>query len=414
MKAIIVTIGDEILLGQILDTNSRYAAAALAQLGIETVQMLSVSDTPQQIRTAADQALRKADVVIMTGGLGPTKDDLTKKTLAEYFNTRLVFNEKAYAWVEEFISHYPRGTMNAYNKDQAMLPEECVLLRNRKGTACGMWFEKDGKILVSLPGVPFEAEDLLQKEVLPRLEKRLAGDLVRYKMLTVFDVAESELAMGLDTYEKRLPSGVSLAYLPSAGFVRLRLTAKGKAVSCLEKYWGLLKENLVGRKFTDSAQGAPEELFAQKIIQTRATIATAESCTGGNVARLITAVPGASRYFLGGVVSYANEVKINMLGVNAEDIRQYGAVSEKVALQMAQGVRKLTGADFAVATTGVAGPDGGSVDKPVGTVWIAVAGPHAAQAQQFHFSATRERNIAKASTKALELLLEAAQLGRMD
>ncbi len=409
MKAIIVTIGDEILLGQILDTNSRFAAAALAQLGIETVQMLSVADTPQQIRCAADMALKQADIVIMTGGLGPTKDDLTKKTLADYFGTRLVFNEQAYKWVEEFVSHYPKGSMNLYNKNQALLPEKCLLLRNRKGTASGMWFEKDGRVLVSLPGVPFEAEHLIKDEVIPRLEKRLAGDLLRYKMLTVLDVPESELAMGLNEYESHLPAGLGLAYLPSAGFVRLRLTAKGPAEKQLEKYWSRLKQALAGRKFTEAAQGAPEDVFAQEIARLGVTVAAAESCTGGNIARLITAVPGASRYFLGGVVSYANEVKIAVLGVSAADLQKYGAVSESVARQMAQGVRKLTGADFAVATTGVAGPDGGSAEKPVGTVWIAVAGPGETHAQLFHFSATRERNIAKASFKALELLLEAAR-----
>lgn len=409
MKAIIVTIGDEILLGQILDTNSRFAAAALARLGVETVQMLSVADTPQAIVSAADNALKQADIVIVTGGLGPTKDDLTKKTLAEYFGTRLVFNEQAYKWVEEFVSHYPKGTMNEYNKNQALLPEKCTLLRNRKGTASGMWFEKEGKVLVSLPGVPFEAEDLLEKEVLPRLEKRLAGDLIKYKMLTVFDVPESTLAMGLKDYEEQLPAGLGLAYLPSPGFVRLRLTAKGKATADLANYWQKLKTALAAFKTEENDGQGPEMSFARKIASLGVSIATAESCTGGNVAHLITAVPGASQYFLGGVVSYANDVKINVLGVQKSDLEKYGAVSQTVAVQMAQGVRKITGADFAVSTTGVAGPDGGSAEKPVGTVWIGVAGPGGAYAKEFHFSATRERNISKASVKALEMLLAEAQ-----
>lgn len=409
MKAIIVTIGDEILLGQILDTNSRYTASALAQLGIETVKMLSVSDKPAEIRAAADTALKEADMAIFTGGLGPTKDDLTKKTLADYFGTRLVFHEQAYKWVEEFVSHYPNGHMNEYNKNQALLPEKCTLLRNRKGTACGMWFERDGKVLVSLPGVPFEAEYLIKEEVLPRLEKRLAGDLLKYKMLTVYDVPESDLAMSLRAFEDSLPKGVALAYLPSPGFVRLRLTAKGAALQQLDACWAALTAALQGKRFTPAESGAPEEAFAREIAALGVTVAAAESCTGGNVAHLITAVPGSSRYFLGGVVSYANNVKVRTLGVRAEDLQKYGAVSEPVALQMAQGVRELTGADFAVSTTGVAGPDGGTPQKPVGTVWIAVAGPKGARAQQFHFSATRERNIAKASVKALELLLAAAK-----
>lgn len=410
MKATIITIGDEILLGQILDTNSRFAAAALACLGIETVRMCSVSDKPAEIRAAADAALKEADVVIVTGGLGPTKDDLTKKTLADYFGTRLVFNEQAYRWVEEFLAHYPRAVMNEYNKSQAFLPEKCTVLRNRKGTASGMWFERAGKVLVSLPGVPFEAEYLLKEEVVPRLEKRLAGDLIKYKMLTVFDVPEAELAMSLQSYEETLPQGLGLAYLPSPGFVRLRLTAKGvQAGGKLAEFWIALKEALSGKNYSEAENGAPEDSFAANMAALGVTVATAESCTGGNVARLITAVPGASNYFLGGVVSYSNEVKVNVLGVSAADLTKYGAVSEVVALQMAEGARKLTGADYAVSTTGVAGPDGGTPQKPVGTVWIAVAGPEGAQAQEFHFSATRERNIAKASVKALELLLAAAK-----
>lgn len=411
MKAIIITIGDEILLGQILDTNSRFAARELARLGVETLRMESVSDEPKEIRRAADAALKEADLVIVTGGLGPTKDDLTKKTLADYFGTRLVFHEQAYCWVEEFLFHYPQGSMNEYNRGQAMLPENCVVLHNRKGTAAGMWFEREGKVLVSLPGVPFEAEHLIKDEVIPLVEKRLGGDLVRYKMLTVFDVPEAELALSLRGYEATLPQGLELAYLPSPGYVRLRLTSKG-AAETLEKFWAELKKALDGRRYTESEQGAPEADFVRKLASCGVRVATAESCTGGNIARLITSVPGASGYFLGGVVAYANEVKINALGVCTEDLQRYGAVSEAVAKQMAAGVRKLTGADYSVSTTGVAGPDGGTKEKPVGTVWIGVAGPQGAFAREFHFSATRERNVAKASAKALELLLEAASSAR--
>ncbi len=405
MKAAIITIGDEILLGQILDTNSRFIAAALARLGIETISMHSISDEPAAICAAADKALNETALVIMTGGLGPTKDDLTKKTLAEYFGTKLVFNEQAYKWVEEFISHYPKGTMNEYNKSQALLPENCTILRNLKGTASGMWFEREGKVLVSLPGVPFEAEYLMQSEVLPRLEKRLAGDLVKYKMLTVFDVSEAALAMSLKGFEESLPTGLGLAYLPSPSYIRLRLTAKGPAIAKLDEYFTGLKNALSGQNFSEAERTAPEDIFAQEISKLGVTIATVESCTGGNIAHLITAVPGSSAYFLGGVVSYANDVKTRVLGVKQEDLDRYGAVSEPVALQMAQGVRKLTGADWAVSTTGIAGPAGGTKEKPIGTVWIAVAGPTGARAQEFHFSAVRERNIAKASAKALELLL---------
>lgn len=409
MKAFIITIGDEILLGQITDTNSRYAAAALVRRGIDIIEMQSISDDPQAITHAVQRALAKADIVLVTGGLGPTKDDLTKKTLAAYFGSELVFNEQAYRWVEQVLAHYPRANMNAYNKNQALLPSNCIALHNKKGTASGMWFEREGKILVSLPGVPFEMEQILTDEVLPRLEKYLAGDLVRYYMLTVFDVPESELAMQLQTYEEQLPKGLKLAYLPAAGFVRLRLTAKGNTgVVQLDHQYEQLKAALSGLQVAEETE-RPENYFAQEIARLGITVATAESCTGGNIAHLITQVPGASAYFLGGVVSYANEVKVNVLGVSADDLKQYGAVSEPVALQMAQGVRRITGADWAVSTTGVAGPDGGTKEKPVGTVWIAVAGPRAAFSRQFHFASTRERNIGKASFKALELLVQTAQ-----
>lgn len=415
MKAFIITIGDEILLGQILDTNSRYAAAALARLGIETVQMRSVADIPGAITAAVREALQCSDFVLLTGGLGPTKDDLTKKTLADFFGTRLVFNETAYRWVEQVISHYPQGTMNAYNKSQAELPEDCTLLRNIKGTASGMWFEQGGKVLVSLPGVPFEMQYLLDAEVLPRLKECLGGDLIQYKMLTVFDEPEAALALHLRSYEESLPAGLGLAYLPSPGYVRLRLTAKGaESGAQLETYWAALKAALAPHRWIEGEKASAEEHFSQEIARLGVSVATAESCTGGNVAHLITAVPGASRYFLGGVVSYANEVKVHTLGVSVEDLQRQGAVSEPVARQMAEGARRLTGADWAVSTTGVAGPDGGTKDKPVGTVWIGVAGPLGSWAREFHFSSTRERNIAKASVKALEMLLGAVQGSKND
>ena len=405
MKAEIITIGDEILLGQILDTNSRFAADALAQIGVETVRMESISDDPQAIKTTLDRARQEADFILLTGGLGPTKDDVTKKTLAQYFNTQLVFNEQAYEWVEQILIHYPRSAMNEYNKSQAWLPQNCLPLRNQKGTASGMWFEQEGKIVVSLPGVPFEMEHLLVDEVLPRLKKHLGRDLVHYKMLTVFDIPESELALSLRGFEESLPAGLGLAYLPAPGYVRLRLTDKTDS-SALEAYWQELKNALAGKRFTEQNGQQPDLYYVRELAARRVSVATAESCTGGNIARLITSVPGASEFFCGGIVAYSNEVKKQVLGVSAEDLEKQGAVSQTVALQMARGARKVTGAQWAVATTGVAGPGGGSAQKPVGTVWIAVAGPEKEMAQEFHFASARERNIAKASVKALELLVE--------
>ena len=374
--------------------------------------MESISDTALEIRRAVNQAMREAEVVLVTGGLGPTKDDVTKQTLAEFFGSKLVFSQQAYQWVAEFLSHYSGAQMNEYNKSQAWQPENCTLLRNRRGTASGMWFEQHGKILVSLPGVPFEMEYLMHAEVLPRLEKKLGADLLRYYTLTVFNIPEAELAMSLRDFENTLPAEVRLAYLPSPGFVRLRLTAKGTdSQALLEKYWADLKQALSGKKFTEMGTH-PQEKLVKELAQLGVTVATAESCTGGNIAHLITALPGASAYFLGGIVSYANEVKQHVLGVSAEDLQQYGAVSEPVAKQMAEGARQAIGAQWAVSTTGIAGPDGGTPQKPVGTVWIAIAGPHGVKAQEFHFSATRERNIEKASFTALQWLTEEIKKSR--
>lgn len=404
MKAAIITIGDEILLGQILDTNSRFIARELAKLGAETVQMRSVSDEKKAIWQAVDDAFAAADAVFVTGGLGPTKDDLTKTVLAEYFGTELVFNKQVYAWLEEMFAANPQR-LNAYNKSQALLPKTCIPLRNLRGTASGMWFEKNGKVLVSLPGVPFETEYLFPAEVLPRLKTQFRDLLLQYRMAVVYHIPEAELAMKLAEYEKQLPDGISLAYLPAVGYVRLRLTAKGAAVEQLDTYWRGLRQALNGLSAEELHEEAAEDALIRQIAQSGATVACAESCTGGNIAHLITTVPGASAFFLGGVVAYSNEVKKRVLGVQPADLEKYGAVSEPVALQMAQGVRRLTGAQWAVATTGVAGPDGGTPQKPVGTVWIAVAGPQGARAEKFLFSHTRQRNIGRASVQALLLLL---------
>ena len=410
MKAAIITIGDEILLGQILDTNSQFIARELTKLGAETVEMRSVGDTRGEILSALENTLKIADTVILTGGLGPTKDDITKNALAEFFHTTLIHNKQAQQWLDELFAANP-ARMNALNKTQALLPASCTPLHNAKGTACGMWFEHEGKIVISLPGVPFETEYLIPQEVLPRLKQKFPHLQLSYQVVTVYDIPESDLAMRLDNFERALPAGIKLAYLPSAGFVRLRLTAGGQAVEKLDEITAQLKTALSGLSFTQGEE-KPEDFCAKQLKTLNRTVACAESCTGGNIAHLITSVPGASSYFLGGVVSYANDVKIKVLGVNKNDLEKFGAVSEQVALQMAQGVRRITGAEYAVSTTGVAGPDGGTPQKPVGTVWIAVAGPNGATAQKFLFSHTRERNIGKASVTALRLLVRTIEKDR--
>lgn len=404
MKAVVITIGDEILLGQILDTNSRFIARELTKLGAETVEMRSVADERNAIVRALNDAFLRADVVLMTGGLGPTKDDLTKKVLAEYFDCPLVENKEVYQWLSEMFADIP-GRMNKYNVSQALLPEKCTPLRNLKGTASGMWFERKNKVLISLPGVPFETETLMHTEVLPRLKGKFTDLFLRYKMITVFDVPESEIALKLADFEETLPENIHLAYLPSEGYVRLRLTAKATGVEQLETYYENLLTALQGLPYQPSSEGDSREDLLRRLKQTGVTVATAESCTGGNIAHMITSMPGASAYFLGGVVAYSNDVKKNVLGVSAQDLEKFGAVSEPVACQMAQGVRKLTGAQYGVATTGVAGPDGGTPEKPVGTIWMAVAGPNGTVAEKMLISHTRERNIGRGSVHAIGLLL---------
>lgn len=404
MNAIIITIGDEILLGQILDTNSKYIASGLTRLGVEVVEMLTVPDKREEIYKSVDYAMQEADLILVTGGLGPTKDDITKKVLADYFGCRLVKNNEAMGWLEELLRG--RGiAMNENNRSQAILPDKCRILRNFKGTASGMWFERGWKSVISLPGVPFEMEHLMETYVIPDLKVKYPRLQLKYRMLKVYDIPESELALRLDAWEDALPDGLKLAYLPSPGLVKLRITAKGEAVKRLDEYYESLKQALEGLNYTEGEDSALEKQFGEILRKKKVTVSTAESCTGGYIAHLITSVAGSSDYFKGSVVAYANEVKTKALGVNAADIEREGAVSEAVVLQMAEGVKKLTGSDYAVSTSGIAGPDGGTEDKPVGTVWIGVATPEKTFALEYHFSFTRERNIAKAAAKALELVL---------
>lgn len=405
MNAIIITIGDEILLGQILDTNSKYIASNLTGMGVEVVEMLSIPDKREEIFETVDYAMQQADLIIVTGGLGPTKDDVTKKVLAEYFGSRLVMNEEVMGWMKDLLGG--RGiAMNENNRSQAILPDNCRILRNYKGTASGMWFERGWKSLISLPGVPFEMEHLMETYVIPDLKVKYPHLQLKYRMLKVYDIPESELAQRLDRWEDALPDGLKLAYLPSPGLVKLRLTAKGEGVKHLPEYYDSLKAELHGLHVAEGEEGALEKQFGKIFREKGVTIATAESCTGGYIAHLITSVPGSSDYFKGSVVSYANEVKIKVLGVNSNDLDREGAVSETVVLQMAEGVKKLLGTDYAVSTSGIAGPDGGTPEQPVGTVWIGVATPVRTFARKFVFSFTRERNIAKAAAKALELVLQ--------
>ena len=407
MNATIITIGDEILIGQIVDTNSAFISRCLNDAGITVIEKLSVGDQRQEIVRALDRSLLRNEVVILTGGLGPTKDDLTKKTLADYFDMTLVRDEQVYRMVEQMLSL--RGIeFNALNKEQALVPDGCTVLPNRNGTAPGMWFERDGHIVVSLPGVPFEMKALMQEEVMPRLKKRFALHANVHRTIITFGLAESVLAETIAPWENALPAFLHLAYLPSPSAIRLRLSAydtdRETAERAINDQFAAL-EKLIGPYIVGWEDGTTVQESVANLLKERGkTVAVAESCTGGAIASRFTALPGASAYFLCGVVSYSNEAKIALLGVDPETLARHGAVSREVAEQMAEGVRRIAGADYAVATTGIAGPTGGSPEKPVGTVWIAVATPEKTIARKMVYGKLREQNIERASASAINML----------
>jgi nicotinamide-nucleotide amidase len=406
MTAEIITIGDEILIGQIVDTNSAWISARLNEAGITVARKLSVADRHEEITRALSEAMPRADAVIVTGGLGPTKDDITKAALAEYFGCPMVRDHNTYIRNERTLK--ARGVeYNELNQSQAMVPERCTVLPNNNGTAPGMWFERDGKVLVSLPGVPFEMEALMSEEVLPRLRARFRLKKIIHKTVITFGLAESVLARTLSEWEDSLPPWMHLAYLPSPSQMRLRLSAydtegtgeEAEIDRRLKELESIIPEYIVGYGDETLVSSVARLLTGKK-----ATLAVAESCTGGAISAAITSLAGASEYYLGSVVSYSNEVKTSVLGVSPEDIATHGAVSGRVAEQMAAGVKKLLGSDYSIATTGIAGPGGGTPEKPVGTVWIAVAGPEGVHSGKFTFGRLRAQNIDRASSTALNML----------
>lgn len=409
MKAQIITIGDEILIGQIVDTNAAYISRALNSVGVVVTERLSIGDDRDRIIEALDTSLSQCDMVITTGGLGPTKDDITKKTLAEYFHSELVRDKEVYAHVKKMLEE--RGIeFNELNQGQALVPACCTVLPNMKGTAPGMWFERDGKVVVSLPGVPFEMEALMQEEVLPRLAEHFSLKQIVHRTMITTGLAESMLAKRIEAWENALPPYIKLAYLPSPSQVRLRLSAyevDGRKVgeeidrlfSQLEK---IIPQYVVGYQ-NESIYTSVHKMLLRKGL----TLATAESCTGGAIASHFTSQAGASGYFLCGVVSYSNEAKHNVLGVDMSDIERYGAVSRPVVEQMAEGARRISGADYAVATSGIAGPTGGTPDKPVGTVWMAVATPSGVRSQVKILGSAREQVIERAASTVVAMLRDA-------
>ena len=408
MNVEIITIGDELLIGQVVDTNSAFIARELNKIGISVFQITSVSDNRRHILAALEEASRRASLVLITGGLGPTKDDVTKAVFAEYTNDRLETHPETLRQIETMMSAR-NIAMNPLNVKQAEVPSRCTALPNSCGTAPGMWFEKDGIEYISMPGVPFEMKTMMLDEVLPRLRQRFTGDHILHRTLLVTGFPESALALFIEDWENNLPSQIKLAYLPGGGMIRLRLSASGADMQTLaiqtEKEVEKLR-SLLGNHLLSENDEQIEEIVARILTRRKQTVATAESCTGGNIARLLTSISGSSAYFKGSVVAYANDVKEKILQVNPRDLQQHGAVSEQVVTQMAVGARQLMGTDYGIATSGIAGPTGGTPDKPVGMIWIAVTSASQTVAKLLHYGNNRESNIQRTSTAALNLLRE--------
>ncbi|MCP2027642.1 nicotinamide-nucleotide amidase [Flavobacterium sp. HSC-32F16] len=408
MKATIVTIGDEILIGQIVDTNSNFIAKELDRIGVETYEMISISDDKQHILNTFAQLQNKVDIVIVTGGLGPTKDDVTKKTFCDYFDDELVVNPEVLAHVTELIEGFYKRPISQLNKDQALVPSKCIVLHNKMGTAPGMWMKKENTVFVSLPGVPYEMKYLVENEIIPKIIKEYKRPYIIHKTILTYGQGESLVAERIEKWENNLPEFIKLAYLPNPGRVRLRMTARGTDKEALEKAIeenvqsldAIIHDIIVGYEENETIETVVGKLLAKN----NKTISTAESCTGGKIASLLSSVQGASRYFKGSVVSYATEAKVNVLGISQDLIDEFSVVSAEVAAAMALNVKNILKTDYAIATTGNAGPSKGDANAEIGTVFIALATPGGVITEEFNFGQPREKVIDRATIKSLEIL----------
>ena len=407
MNAEIITIGDEILIGQILDSNSKWIASELNKIGVSVYQITSIQDDKEHILKAIKEAQFNCDIVIITGGLGPTKDDITKLTLAEYFNDILVLNEEIVEQIKEMFAklNYP---FTEVNRRQALVPSKSIALKNHLGTAPGMWFQDNGKVVVSLPGVPNEMKGLMQNCVLSKLKETFKLPYILHKTILTYGMGESMVAERIEYWEDNLPAYIKLAYLPSYGKLRLRLTAKGTDKQILkegidfevEKLVEIIPDIIVGFDENETI----EALIGKMLTDKKQNMATAESCTGGTIAKMLTSIPGSSNYFVGSIVAYQASIKINELNVDADLITKYSVVSAQVAEAMAKGIQKKFNTSYAIATTGNAGPSVDNTDKNVGVVFVAIATPTTIFSEEFFFGKPREKVIKRASNKALELL----------
>ena len=408
MKATIVTIGDEILIGQIVDTNSGFIAKSLDRIGVAVHEMISISDDKQHILETFAKLQNHVDFVIITGGLGPTKDDITKHTFCEYFNDTLVRNLDVEDHIVAMFEKILKVPATQINKDQSLVPSKCIVLKNDNGTAPGMWMQKEQTVFISLPGVPYEMKAIVSNEIIPKIVSEYERPYILHKTILTYGQGESLVAERIETWENNLPPFIKLAYLPNPGRVRLRLSARGTDKALLEaaiaenvtSLTAIIGDIIVG--FDDNE--TLEVVIGRLLVQHGKTISTAESCTGGNIAQVLSSVPGASNYFKGSVVSYATEAKINVLGIDQELIRQHSVVSAEIASAMAASIQKIMKTDYAIATTGNAGPSKGDSDAELGVVFIALATPKEVVVQRFSFGQPRDKVIGRTVNKSLEML----------
>ena len=407
MRTHLLTIGDEILIGQVIDTNTVWMARHLMQNGFHIASKSACGDTREAILTAIRQATETADIILMTGGLGPTKDDITKKVLCELFGGQLVFHEPTFERIENYFKKLNRPVTPVMREVQSMLPDNCEILTNKQGTAPGMWWERDGKVFISMPGVPFEMQYLMEFEVVPRLKKLFPGQPISHRTLLTAGIGESDIAKRIEVFEENLPENMGLAYLPGLGQVRLRLTAHHDDEAFLQKQLdektaelkSLLPDVVFGKE-----KESLEEVIGQILVEQNRTLGSAESCTGGYIAHLLTSVPGSSRYYPGSVVTYSYEMKMKLLGVKQATLTEKGAVSEETVREMALGALDYLGSDVAVAISGIAGPGGGTDEKPVGLVWLAIADRERVFTRKLQFGRDRLKNIQLTGTYALHFL----------
>lgn len=405
MKVEIITIGDEILIGQIIDTNSAWMAAELTKSGFEVTSIQSVGDSAPTIIDAIELAFSRADVLLLTGGIGPTNDDITKSTLCRYFNTKLIFSDEVLENIEQIFTNRSIA-LNDLTRNQALVPEECTIIQNKAGTAPILWFERGGKVLVSMPGVPFEMKTAMAGDIIPRLQSQFSlEDYLRQSAL-IAGITESGLAIRLAGFEKELPNGISLAYLPSFGMIKLRLFTRNTDDPVLFQQQAEKLKALISDLLVSETEKSLEELLGEKLQAGKLTVSTAESCTGGLIAHKITSVAGASAYFRGSIVAYNNEVKKNILNVNKSDLDTFSAVSEEVVVQMAGNCAKLLKTDCAIAVSGIAGPTGGSEEKPVGTIWISTYCRGEILSKKYNVGNSRRENIERSSNMAMLQMLK--------